>query len=306
MLIALLGPTAVGKTKISIQIAQKLEAEIISLDSRQIYKYLDIGTAKPTQAEQALVRHHLIDVVEPTEDFTAADYQKLAAEAIKDIQNRGKIPLIVGGCGMYFRALVDGLFEGPSADSQIRAELRAEAEQKGSTYLYQRLCEIDPQYAAKIHPNDLIRIIRALEVHMKSGRPISQLQKQWEANQPRYNFIAFGLERNRQELYNEINQRLEIMIEAGLIDEVKSLLNRGYSKNLKPLQSFGYKEIIAHLEGQYDLLTAVDLIKQNTRRFAKRQLTWFKADQRVKWINLSEGESALQFLYKCLKLKKHL
>lgn len=297
MFIALLGPTAVGKTKIAIQIAQKLEAEIISLDSRQIYKYLDIGTAKPTKEEQALVRHHLIDIVEPNENFTAADYQKLADEAIQDTQNRGKISLVVGGCGMYFRALVDGLFEGPSANSQIRAELRAEAAQKSSVYLYQKLSEIDPQYAAKIHPNDLIRIIRALEVYMKSGRPMSQLQKQWHSNQPRYKFMAFGLERNRQELYNEINQRLEIMIEAGLIDEVKSLLNRGYSKELRPLQSFGYREIIEHLEGKHDLQTAIESIKQNTRRFAKRQLTWFKADQRIRWINLSEGESAIQELY---------
>ena len=288
LLLCILGPTAVGKTEIAIAIAEKLDAEIVSADSRQIYRYMDIGTAKPTPSEQSRVRHHLIDCVAPDERFSAADYQRAADMAIQDIQSRGKQAMLVGGAGLYFRAVVDGLFDGPDADPEFRARLRAKAQEFGSNVLHSRLSQVDPESASRIHPNDLIRIIRALEVYEKTGKTISELQKEWTRARPRYSFIAFGINRERQELYQRIEVRVDKMLAAGLLEEVKSLIARGYDKNLPSMQGFGYKELIDYLDGKCDWDTAVNLLKRNTRRFAKRQLTWFRNDPRIEWINLSE------------------
>jgi tRNA dimethylallyltransferase len=246
---------------------------------------MDIGTAKPTPEQLKLVPHHMIDCVMPDEPFSAADYQRGADEAIRQIRERGNRPMLVGGSGMYFRAVVDGLFPGPQADPALRQKLRQEAEKFGIPYLYERLEALDPKAAEKIHHNDLLRIIRALEVYEKSGKRVSELRTQWDSGEVRHKFTAFGLTRPREELYQRIESRVDQMMAEGLLDEARSLLK--YSRDLQELNCLGYKELLAFLDGKYDLNEAIRLIKQNTRRFAKRQLTWFKKDKRISWIDLS-------------------
>ena len=284
-LICLLGPTAVGKTEIAIQLAQRLNAEIISVDSRQIYRQMDIGTAKPTPEEQQAARHHLIDCVDISQPFSVADYQFLADTAIADIQNRGNRVLLVGGAGLYFRAIVDGLFEGPGADPALRKRLEGEVAQFGVDALHDRLRVCDPESADRIHPNNIVRVIRALEVYELTGTPMSQLQQQWHPERQRYPFIAFGLTMPRALLYCRIEQRVDVMLANGLIAEVESLLAVGYGRDTIALRSFGYKELIAYLDGDCTYLEAISQLKQNTRRFAKRQLTWFRKDTRIEWLD---------------------
>jgi len=283
-LLCILGPTAAGKTEIALEVASRIGGEIVSVDSRQIYRGMDIGTAKPTPEQLDIVPHYMISCVMPDEPFSVADYQKAADKAIQQILEHGNVPMLVGGSGMYFRAVVDGIFEGPDADKSFRSRLRKEAEESGVQNLYERLKLIDPRAAARIHPNDLIRIIRALEVYEKSGKPISELQQQWQEGKTRYRFVAFGLDRARAELYERIDARVDEMMSRGLLDEARSLIK--YDRKLISMNCFGYKELLDHIEGKYDLSEAIRLIKQNTRRFAKRQLTWFKKDKRIKWINL--------------------
>ena len=284
-LICLLGPTAVGKTEIAIQLAQRLNAEIISVDSRQIYRQMDIGTAKPTSQEQQAARHHLIDCVDISQPFSVADYQSLADTTITDIQDRGKWVLLVGGAGLYFRAVVDGLFEGPGADAALRERLEGEAAQHGVDVLHNRLRTCDPESADRIHPNNVVRVIRALEVYELTGTPMSQLQQQWHPEKQRYPFIAFGITMPRALLYRRIEQRVDVMLANGLIAEVESLLAGGYARDSVALQSFGYRELIVYLDGNCTYMEAVSQLKQNTRRFAKRQLTWFRKDTRIEWLD---------------------
>ena len=284
-LLCLLGPTAVGKTEIAIQLAQRLDAEIVSVDSRQIYRQMDIGTAKPTAEEQQAARHHLIDCVDISQPFSVADYQSLADAAIADIQNRGKRVLLVGGAGLYFRAIVDGLFEGPGADTGLREMLEQEAEKLGVETLHQRLRACDPISAERIHPNNLVRVIRALEVYELTGTPMSEHQQQWQQENQRYPFTAFCLTMPRALLYSRIEQRVDVMLANGLVAEVESLLAAGYARGSAALRSFGYRELIDYLDGKCTYLEAVDQLKRNTRRFAKRQLTWFRKDTRIEWID---------------------
>ena len=284
-LLCLLGPTAVGKTEIAIQLAQRLNAEIVSVDSRQIYRQMDIGTAKPTAEEQRAARHHLIDCVDISEAFSVADYQSLVDVAITDIQNRGKRVLLVGGAGLYFRVIVDGLFEGPGADPSLRKRLEEEAAQLGVDALHKQLQTCDPESADRIHPNNLVRVIRALEVYELTGTPMSKLQQQWHPEKQRYPFIAFGLTMPRALLYQRIEQRVDVMLANGLIAEVELLLAAGYARDSVALQSFGYRELIAYLDGDCTYLEAISQLKQNTRRFAKRQLTWFRKDTRIEWLD---------------------
>lgn len=284
-LLCLLGPTAVGKTEIAIQLAQRLNAEIVSIDSRQIYRQMDIGTAKPTAEEQQAARHHLIDCIDISQPFSVADYQSLADTAISDIQNRGKRVLLVGGAGLYFRAIIDGLFEGPGADSLLRERLEQEAAQHGVDVLHERLRTCDPESAERIHPNNVVRVIRALEVYELTGTPMSEHQQQWHQEDQRYPFTAFCLTLPRALLYQRIEQRVDAMLANGLIAEVESLLAAGYARNTTALRSFGYKELIAYLDGKCTYLEAIEQLKQNTRRFAKRQLTWFRKDTRIEWID---------------------
>lgn len=284
-LLCLLGPTAVGKTEIAVQLSRHLNAEIISVDSRQIYRQMDIGTAKPTLAEQRAARHHLIDCVDISDPFSVADYQSLADAAIASIQNRGNRVLLVGGAGLYFRAIVDGLFEGPRADPTLRKRLEAEATALGTFALHDRLRACDPESADKIHPNNLVRVIRALEVYESTGVPISAHQQQWSPEKPRYPFLAFGLTMPRALLYQRIEQRVDVMLANGLIAEVETLLAMGYAREANALQSFGYRELIAYLDGACTYTEAVAQLKQHTRRFAKRQLTWFRKDTRIEWLD---------------------
>ena len=290
-LICIVGPTAVGKTEIAIQLAQHLDAEIVSLDSRQIYREMDIGTAKPTLDQRGAVPHHLIDCVEVDQPFSVAEYQRLADSVIEEIRGRGKWTMAVGGAGLYFRGLIDGLFEGPGADAEIRAKLQREADEQGNIALHERLHRCDPEAANRIHPNNVVRVIRALEVYELTGKPISALQGQWKTDEPRYPFRAFGLNMPREALYRRIEDRVDQMVEAGLIEEVKGLLDQGYPRNCVAMQSFGYKELIDHLDGKRTLDEAIALLKQNTRRFAKRQLTWFCNDPRIEWLDISQFSS---------------
>ncbi len=295
-LLCLLGPTASGKTEIAIQLAQHLDAEIISVDSRQIYRQMDIGTAKPTSEEQQAVLHHIIDCIDITEPFSVADYQSLADAAITDIRNRGKQVLLVGGAGLYFRAVVDGLFEGPAADHAFRKRLEHEASEHGVQVLHDLLRDCDPESADRIHPNNLSRVIRALEVYELTGTPMSKHQQQWQSNQQRYPFTAFGLIMPREQLYRRIEQRVDVMLANGLIAEVESLLATGYSRDTFALQSFGYKELIAYLDGKCTYVEAVEQLKQNTRRFAKRQMTWFRKDTRIEWVDRESTSDVVGYI----------
>ena len=284
-LLCLLGPTAVGKTEVAIQLAQHLDAEIVSVDSRQIYRQMDIGTAKPTLEERQAARHHLIDCVDIAQPFSVAAYQSLADTAITEIQNKGKRVLLVGGAGLYFRAIVDGLFEGPGADVTLRKQLEQEASQHGVNILHDRLRVCDRESADRIHPNNLVRVIRALEVYKLTGIPMSEHQQQWHQENRRYPFIAFGLTMPRAQLYYRIEQRVDVMLANGLIAEVEALLAAGYPRGTFAFQSFGYKELIAYIDGKCTYLEAIEQLKQNTRRFAKRQLTWFRKDKRIEWVD---------------------
>ena len=290
-LICIVGPTAVGKTEIAIQLAQHLDAEIVSLDSRQIYRGMDIGTAKPTLDQRGAVPHHLIDCVGVDQPFSVAEYQRLADTAIAEIRERGKPAMAVGGAGLYFRGIIDGLFDGPGADAEIRSKLQREADEHGNVALHERLRRCDPETADRVHPNNRVRVIRALEVYELTGKPISVLQGQWKTNEPRYPFRAFGLNIPRETLYQRIEERVDRMVEAGLIEEVKGLLDQGYPRNCVAMQSFGYKELIDYLDRNRTLHEAITLLKQNTRRFAKRQLTWFRNDPRIEWLDTSQFSS---------------
>ena len=290
-LICIVGPTAVGKTETAIQLAQHLDAEIVSLDSRQIYRGMDIGTAKPTPDQQRAVPHHLIDCVEVDQPFSVAEYQRLADTAIAEIQERGKRTMAVGGAGLYFRGIIDGLFDGPGADAEIRSKFQREADEHGNVALHERLRRCDPEAANRVHPNNLVRVIRALEVYELTGKPISAFQQQWETNEPRYPFRAFGLNMPREVLYRRIEDRVDQMVEIGLIEEVKWLLDQGYPRNCIAMQSFGYKELIDYLDGMRTFDEAISLLKQNTRQFAKRQLTWFRNDPRIEWLDTSQFSS---------------
>jgi len=281
--IFLVGPTASGKSSVGVCLAELIYAEIISLDSMQLRRGMDVGTAKPSAEDRARVPHHMIDILDPCESFSVARYVKLACEAVSDIAARGRVPLFVGGTALYLKALTSGMFEGPSADWKLRSRLRRVAAEKGSPFLHDRLRGIDPAAAEKIHPNDLRRIIRALEVFEKTGSPISQLQQQWQ-NEGDDGPPIFGIERDRDDLYDRIDRRVDRMMSEGFLEEVRRLSERGPGREAS--QALGYKEMLAHLRGEIaDLDEAVELIKRNTRRFAKRQLTWFRAFPQIIWIH---------------------
>lgn len=280
--IALVGPTAIGKTDLGIALARRCDAEIINADSRQVYRRLDIGSAKPTSAQQALVRHHLIDVVEPDEPFDCARFRQLALAAIDEITRRGKRVLVVGGTGLYVKALLYGLFEGPARDSALRAALeRQEAAHPGS--LHQQLATVDPVSAARLHPHDRVRLIRALEVFRLTGRPISAWQSEHAFGGGGFEALVLGLRVPRPALYARIDARCRAMVEAGLAGEIRQLYQSGFDPHLPALCSPGYREIGEFVRGLCDLDTAIERMVRATRRLAKRQLTWFRGDPHVVW-----------------------
>lgn len=301
-LIIIVGPTAVGKTEISIEIAKRLDGEIISADSMQIYKYMNIGTAKPTKEEIQDIPHYLIDEVEPDQEFNVALFQKKAFEYIDIILSKKKLPIIVGGTGLYINSLIYPLnFTESVSDWEYRNKLNKVADEKGNIYLYNLLEKIDPESAKKIHPNNRKRVIRALEVYKKTGKKMSHYKKEMIKKDSPFSFIMIGLNMDRQLLYEKINQRVDIMIEKGLIKEVRDLLNKGYDKNLISMQGLGYKEIIQYLEGRCTLEETVYIIKRDTRRFAKRQLTWFRRDKRIYWFQVDKYSSKNLLIDKILQ-----
>ena len=297
----ILGPTAAGKTELSIKLAREFDAEIISADSMQVYKDMDIGTAKVTVDIQNTIPHHMIDILTPDGDFSVADYQKKVDKLIPNIYSRNKLPLLVGGTGLYIKALIEGfLLPEMDNDPDLRKKLRKQAREKGNKYVHNKLAKIDPQLAKKLHPNDLRRVIRGIEIYKQTGKTKTYFIEKQSQNPDRYKALKIGLYREREELYQRINKRVDNMIEQGLVREVKNLLaNYELSKTAK--QALGYKEIIAYLDGQFDLEEALRRIKRDTRHFAKKQLTWFKRDDSINWFNLSSLTE--ETVYKdCMKL----
>lgn len=281
--VVICGPTGIGKTRLSLELARQFNGGIVSADSMQIYKYMDIGTAKPEAAERAAAPHYMIDVADPDEPYDAARYAREARETVTALKKQNKLPLIIGGTGLYIKALLHGLFQAPPSSPQLREKLRGKARQKGSKYLHDRLAACDPEAAGRIHPNDTYRIIRAIEVYKITGRPISEYRRNHGFSESPFCAIKIGLHIERQILYERINQRVEKMIAAGLLDEVRGLLEKGYGSELKSMQSLGYRHMTNYLHGCLSWQDAVDQMKRDTRRYAKRQLVWFRQDPEIIW-----------------------
>jgi tRNA dimethylallyltransferase len=283
----LVGPTAVGKTGAALELAGQLGAEIVNADSLQVYRELDIGTAKPTPRERALVPHHLVDVAAPDEPFDAARYCREGREALAALHRRGVPPLVVGGTGLYIKALLSGLFEQESIPGEVRQKVRRELAELGPALLHARLARLDPLTAARLHPNDAYRILRALETLEAGGRPLALLHQGHGFPDSPYRYLKIGLTLPREELYDRIHRRVEVMLAAGWLAEVEGLLSR-YPTDLKPLKALGYRHLIAYLTGRWTWEEALELLRRDTRRYAKRQLTWFRADPAVRWFHPGE------------------
>lgn len=285
-LIVLTGPTAVGKTALSVALAKAVNGEIISADSIQVYKYMDIGSAKIKPDEMQGIKHYLIDEIEPDEEFNVMLFQKYANEYIRQIRKKGKLPIIVGGTGFYIQAVLYGInFTEHETDTSYRDELIRLSNENGPEFLYARLKAVDPEYADTVHANNQKRVIRALEYYKQTGQKFSAHNEEQRENVSPYNFAYFVLTDERERLYKRIEQRIDMMLEEGLVDEVRGLLDKGYTKDLVSMQGLGYKEIAAYLEGEMSLYEAVYVLKRDTRRFAKRQLTWFRREKEVTFID---------------------
>ncbi len=288
--IVIAGPTASGKTSLSIELAKRLNGEIISADSMQIYKYMDIGTAKPTIDEIQGIKHYLIDEVLPNEEFNVVKFKELAEKYIEEIIAKGKLPIVVGGTGLYISSLIDNInFSESQSDWELREELKKEAEEFGAEYLHAKLKQVDEEAANNIHPNNIKRVIRALEVYSQTQKPISYHNEMSRGVPPKYNFILIGLTMDRQYLYDRINKRVDIMLRNGLVEEVKKLADLGFSESITAMQGIGYKQVLAYLEGQNSLEETVEIIKRDSRRYAKRQLTWFRRIKDIKWFNVDNS-----------------
>lgn len=304
-LLVLCGPTAVGKTELSLEIAEKFSCEIIGVDSMQIYRFMDIGTAKPTLAERERIPHYLIDIIEPDDNYTLGRFVKDAGAAIQTIYKHGHIPLLTGGTGLYFRGLLDGVFDEnafmPENDTtgerkevkSLKQYIRKRLHAEGNEVLHNELAEVDPESAERIHPNDTQRLIRGLEIYYSTGIPWSKhLAKQRKRN-PQYQALKIGLTRPRKELYDRIDQRVRLMAEQGLLAEVKKLLAMGYDRNLKAMQSIGYRHMLNFLDGRWTWEQTLDLLARDTRHYAKRQYTWFNSDAEILWRDVRDKATIL-------------
>ncbi|WP_261391059.1 tRNA (adenosine(37)-N6)-dimethylallyltransferase MiaA [Cytobacillus firmus] len=304
-LAVLIGPTAVGKTKLSILLAKRFNAEIISGDSMQIYKSMDIGTAKIKEEEMEGIPHHLIDIKNPEDPFSAAEFQKLVRSKITEVTSRGKLPMIVGGTGLYIQSVIyDYQFSDAPSDEEFRKTLEERAEREGNNVIYEELLEIDPESAEKIHPNNIRRVIRALEIHHCTGKTMSQYQ---EKQNPEllYDMALIGLTMDRETLYDRINQRVDIMMQEGLLEEVRSLYDQGL-KDCQSIQAIGYKELYDYFNGRVSFEDAVENLKQNSRRYAKRQLTWFRNKMNVEWFDMSDSVDPHEFEKKFAEISAHI
>lgn len=292
-IIVICGATATGKTAAAIDVAEQVDGEIVNADSVQVYRYLDIGAAKPTAAEQARVRHHLVDVVDPDEAFDAAAFARLGRRAVADIAARGKVPIVAGGTGLYIKALLGGLARRAASDPAVRRRLQHDLAENGPAALHARLAQIDPPTAARVHPHDAVRILRALEVFAATGQPLSAHHRAHRFGDAPFAAFSIGLDVPREMLYERIEQRVEAMVARGLEEEVRRLLARGYGPDLKPMQSLGYRHMAALVAGRIDRQEAVRTLKRDTRRFAKRQLTWFRANRQIRWVAPADIPSLL-------------
>ena len=284
--IVIAGPTCSGKTSLSLLLADKLNSEIISADSRQFYKYLNIGTAKPEPEVLQKTKHHFIDILEPDEYFNASMFEKQSLAIIENLFTNHKIPIVVGGSGLYIKALTDGIFDEADIDTELREKFQNLREEKGNKGLYEELKKVDPESASTMLPQNWKRVMRALEVYSATGTPIHKFHQEQTRNL-NIDFKVFGLNWDRDLLYKNIETRVDQMLDNGLIDEIKYILTKGYDKSLNALNTVGYKEIIAHLDGGITLEKAVELIKRNTRRYAKRQMTWFRKVEGIRWFDVS-------------------
>ena len=291
-ILVVVGPTASGKSALAMDLCERLGGEILSADSMQVYRGLDIGTAKATAAERARVRHHLLDLVDPDEPFNVAQYKELADATLRRLAREGRPALVVGGTGLYVKVLLHGIFPAPKVDPELRARLYREGEVYGPDYLHERLVIIDPQAAEKIPRTDLVRVIRALEVHEQTGIPLSEHQLAHSFHGRDYEPLELGVDYPREVLYRRVEERVDQMMAAGFLDEVRGLLARGYGPEHKPMQALGYKQLTEHLRGECSLEEAVRKTKRETKRYAKRQLTWFKSDA-VQWLEPATDVAAL-------------
>jgi tRNA dimethylallyltransferase len=305
-IIVIVGPTAVGKTYVSIELAKKLGTEIISADSMQIYKGMDVGTAKINDEEKQGIIHHMIDLIYPDENYSVSDFKTEAEKNINEILSKGKTPVIAGGSGLYVNSLIYDLdFSNAKSNDKLRDYYTYYHQEHGEDALYEKLMKIDPESAEKIHKNNVKRVIRALEVYDLTGRKFSETNTDIRKKSSKYDFILIGLSMDRKALYERINQRVDKMIDDGLVEEVKALLDKGFEKNLISMQAIGYKEIIEFLEGNITFEEAVNILKRNTRHFAKRQFTWFLKDENVKWFNIEDVnkiDASLEQIYEYLNL----
>ena len=296
-IITIAGPTASGKTALSIQLAKEMDGEIVSCDSMQVYKDMDIGTAKPTREEQAGIPHHMLSVAEPWEDFSVSRYCAMADPIVEDILRRGKSPIIVGGTGLYMDALIRGNAFAPCPSTGRREELEALAASQGIEAVIERLRAVDPGSAARLHPSDQKRIIRAMEVYLETGMTITEHNRKTQEIPPKYHPIRFTLtDRQRQTLYDRIDRRVDAMVEAGLIEEIQGLLARGIPEKCTAMQAIGYKEFVAALHGACSLEEAAGQVKQSSRRYAKRQLTWFRRNPENIWLIREDGQTSMEIL----------
>jgi tRNA dimethylallyltransferase len=301
--IVIVGPTCSGKTKISLEIAERINSEIISADSRQIYKHLDIGTAKPQSSDIKKVKHHFIDELDPKEDFNVSIFAVRASAIIQKLIDNNTLPIIVGGSGLYIKAVIDGITDSADTNKEIRTELLELRQKYGNDYLYDELKKVDEISASKMLPQNWKRVMRALEVYRLTGKPIWQHHQSVERTDE-FNFLQVGLLWNRKTLYQNIEKRVDEMIELGLIKEVKNLIDSGYSKSLNALNTVGYKEIIQYLDNEISLDRAIELIKRNTRHYAKRQMTWFNKDNRITWYQIHKQSDLIDVCEKIVKMIK--